>query len=364
MEYQRRSVVMSLTHEELQSFLKTQQSVSSLLRTCEALKPLQQTLRNLEMVSGSAFSAQIQKLSVNETVKAITRLNRQASSILPTTLNRSLMTEQMKIANTFRSFALENGFVRQTAMMRSTKASTSWCALNTQVELVRSLQHHTFAELLNSRSSAVEKILQQRYFGLNTHESIGELLARRYGLSIDADANVDTSADNATLPELPQELLQLPIDQALEKTNVQIWLSKLSGYARKAINAILIRWLLIAIVGGIANDIVKDIVKCHLPESIVGECSSRQTRKEIQNIVSGENRWENLKNFRLVTRDNVHLRTGPSESTAILEMLPMNTLLLITDKSNRQWLAVEVEYNGETIQGWVSRRYTLPLHQH
>lgn len=274
----------------------------------------------------------------------------------------------MKIANIFRSLARGNTFARQPASIRSTEISRQWlssvCVINPQVELVRSLQHHTFAELLNSRSSAVEQMLQQRYSGLNTHESIGELLARRYGLNIDQDADGDTSADYATLPELPQELLQLPIDQALEKTNVQIWLGKLSGYAQKVIHAILIQWFLIAIVGGIGNDIVRDIIKCHFPESIVGECSSRQTRKEIQNIVSAENRWENLKNFRLVTRDSVHLRAGPSESTAILEILPMNTLLLITDKSNRQWLAVEVEYNGETIQGWVSRRYTLPLHQH
>lgn len=353
---------MPLTHEEFQSFLKTQQSVSSLLRTSEALKPLQQTLRNLEMASGSAFSAQIQKLSANETVKTINRLSRQASSILSTTLNGSLIVEQMKIANRFRSFALENTFARQTALMSSTKVLASLSAVNTQVELVRSLQHHTFAELLNSRSSAVEQILQRRYSGLNTHESIGELLARRYGLSIDEDG--DTSADNATLPELPQELLQLPIDQALAKTNVQIWLSKLSGYAKKAINAMLIQWLLITIIGGVGNDAVKDVVKCYLPEAIVGECSSRQTRKEIQNILSTENRWENLKNFRLVTRDNVFLRAGPSERAEILEMLPMNTLLLIMDKSNRQWLAVEIEYNGEIIQGWVSRRYTLPLHRH
>ncbi|MDF3829810.1 MULTISPECIES: SH3 domain-containing protein [unclassified Pseudocitrobacter] len=314
------------------------------------------------MASGSAFSAQIQKLSANETVKTINRLSRQASSILSTTLNGSLIVEQMKIANRFRSFALENTFARQTALMSSTKVIASLSAVNTQVELVRSLQHHTFAELLNSRSSAVEQILQRRYSGLNTHESIGELLARRYGLSIDEDG--DTSADNSTLPELPQELLQLPIDQALAKTNVQIWLSKLSGYAKKAINAMLIQWLLITIIGGVGNDAVKDVVKCYLPEAIVGECSSRQTRKEIQNILSTENRWENLKNFRLVTRDNVFLRAGPSERAEILEMLPMNTLLLIMDKSNRQWLAVEIEYNGEIIQGWVSRRYTLPLHRH
>ncbi|ENF6041426.1 hypothetical protein ABRV10_003465 [Citrobacter amalonaticus] len=211
----------------------------------------------------------------------------------------------MKIANIFRSLARGNTFARQPASIRSTEISRQWlssvCVINPQVELVRSLQHHTFAELLNSRSSAVEQMLQQRYSGLNTHESIGELLARRYGLNIDQDADGDTSADYATLPELPQELLLLPIDQALEKTNVQIWLGKLSGYAQKVIHAILIQWFLIAIVGGIGNDIVRDIIKCHFPESIVGECSSRQTRKEIQNIVSAENRWENLKNFRLVT---------------------------------------------------------------
>lgn len=45
-----------------------------------------------------------------------------------------------------------------------------------------------------------------------------------------------------------------------------------------------IQWLLIEIVGGIGNDVVKDLAKCHFPESIAGECSSGQTRKEIQNV--------------------------------------------------------------------------------
>lgn len=359
---------MSFTSKELQPFLKMRYSFTSLFKVDEAMRPLQQTLRELEVVPGLAFAALLQKIADQDVVKTFTRLNQQMNHLQPIIPNGSPLGEQLKIASRFCSFARESTLFRQSSFLRSPEISRQWLSsidmLKPLAELDRTLKDHNFADLLNSRSPAVELILQQRYRGLNTSESIGALLKRLYGLSLDIDNDSATSADSATLLELPDELLQLPPDQALEKTSVQIWLSRIPGYARKAVHTILIQWLLLTIVAGTGNDIVKDLAKCILPVNIAGECSSRQARKEIQNIVSAENRWENLKNFRLVSRDNVHLRTGPSERSAILEKLPINTLLFIRDKSNRQWLAVEVEFNGEIVQGWISRRYTLPLHQH
>jgi len=42
----------------------------------------------------------------------------------------------------------------------------------------------------------------------------------------------------------------------------------------------------------------------------------------------------------------------------IITSLPIGSLVEVLDSSNRSWLLVEVEVNGELEQGWVFRRYT------
>lgn len=63
-------------------------------------------------------------------------------------------------------------------------------------------------------------------------------------------------------------------------------------------------------------------------------------------------------NIRLTTADILHLRDNPNTHSHILEELPKNTLVKVLDKSQRSWLFVEVEINGNIEQGWIYRRYT------
>lgn len=145
---------------------------------------------------------------------------------------------------------------------------------------------------------------------------------------------------------------------------IQKWFNGLASNAKSIFYNIIVRWFLLSIIVGIGNDLVKEAIKCHLPFLYGSECSTREARKQIQNVVSAQDLWGNLKNFRLVSGDNVYLRTAPAENAAVLEMLSRNTLVLVVNKSNRQWIEVETVYGDETIRGWVSRRYTLPIHQH
>lgn len=43
----------------------------------------------------------------------------------------------------------------------------------------------------------------------------------------------------------------------------------------------------------------------------------------------------------------------------IITELPIGTLVEIIDKTNRSWLFVEVELDGEYKQGWISQRLTI-----
>jgi len=62
--------------------------------------------------------------------------------------------------------------------------------------------------------------------------------------------------------------------------------------------------------------------------------------------------------FRVTTANSLKLRKSPNMSAETINYLPLGTLIEVIDKSNRSWLFVEVELDGEFTQGWVSRKYT------
>ncbi len=68
---------------------------------------------------------------------------------------------------------------------------------------------------------------------------------------------------------------------------------------------------------------------------------------------------EQLKNFRIVIGSDVNFRKGPSMKSEIITKLPLGKLIEVLDRSNRSWLRVKVEIEGEKFIGWVSRRYTI-----
>lgn len=65
-----------------------------------------------------------------------------------------------------------------------------------------------------------------------------------------------------------------------------------------------------------------------------------------------------LSGYRVTIVKDLHLRNEPSMKSEVIEKLPIGTLVEIIDKTNRSWLLVDVEINGETEQGWVSRKHT------
>jgi len=65
-----------------------------------------------------------------------------------------------------------------------------------------------------------------------------------------------------------------------------------------------------------------------------------------------------LKSHRVTTANVLNLRDNFGMDSLILDTLPIGTIVKVIDKSNRSWILVEVEINGELEQGWVLRRYT------
>lgn len=58
---------------------------------------------------------------------------------------------------------------------------------------------------------------------------------------------------------------------------------------------------------------------------------------------------------RLVNRDNVRLREGPSMKASIIMVLPIYSTLEVVDSIDRTWLKVAYKHGDLEIVGWVSR---------
>ncbi|CAQ90289.1 SH3 domain-containing protein [Escherichia fergusonii] len=355
---------MSLTLKQLESFQKTYKSVAPLADYNRAMKSLFPTAEIFKVAREPALA----RLADNPAQAVFERILKQTNIVRSLDYAKSMVAKQLKLTESQHALFREQSALMQHVIPDSYRKHLDWftspAALTSQIEAFRTLHSSTFGDLLNSHTTATEQLLQRRYSGLNISDSIGELLAKRYGLSVDIDDVGSLIAADESLPDLPDAFQQLPIDKALEKPEVQYWFEQLSLGLKKIVSVVLIRWLLIGVVCGVGTDIVKETIRDHATSYIGDEDASRQVRKGIQNTVGSDDHWHYLKNFRTITRNNVYLRSSPSENAEIQEMLQANTPLYVMDKSNRQWLAVEVEINGEKIQGWVSRRYTLPLHRH
>lgn len=65
-----------------------------------------------------------------------------------------------------------------------------------------------------------------------------------------------------------------------------------------------------------------------------------------------------LKGYRFTTISLLNLHNKPNMHSNVIESLTIGTIARVINKSDRSWLLVEVEINGELKQGWILRRYT------
>ena len=96
-------------------------------------------------------------------------------------------------------------------------------------------------------------------------------------------------------------------------------------------------------------------------EFVRKELNNHNTTKEIKSYVRNPPKDINtnlLKGFRVTIGSDVHLREAPTMKSKIIAKLPRGKLIEVLDKTNRSWLFVEVDIEGEAFVGWISRRYT------
>lgn len=84
--------------------------------------------------------------------------------------------------------------------------------------------------------------------------------------------------------------------------------------------------------------------------------------KEVKSIVKEEVKKNELNSLygKRITLTELNLRDMPEQSATLLETIePGKILYIVEEKSlHKSWLKVEIDFNGEKVQGYVLRRYT------
>ena len=68
-----------------------------------------------------------------------------------------------------------------------------------------------------------------------------------------------------------------------------------------------------------------------------------------------------LSGCRVVLGDGIRVRATPGLKGNVIATLPVGKIVTILDSTQRAWLLIEADIDGETVEGWVSRRYTVPF---
>ena len=91
--------------------------------------------------------------------------------------------------------------------------------------------------------------------------------------------------------------------------------------------------------------------------------TSKSEAKKITKTIPSYFDKNMLKGLRIPTKNRLLLRAKPIMKADVLEELSFGNLLKTIQcdeakKNNKSWLHVQVEIDGEIIEGWVLRRYT------
>jgi hypothetical protein len=121
-------------------------------------------------------------------------------------------------------------------------------------------------------------------------------------------------------------------------------------------------WFFCQVVLPFLISVAASLVVQHFHEkAVVGERVT--TPKEARKLAKCSNNLEKeiFAGCRVVTGDGLRLRARPSIKASVITYLPLGKVVVVLDCSERRWLLVEADVDGDLVEGWVSRRYTTPF---
>lgn len=125
-----------------------------------------------------------------------------------------------------------------------------------------------------------------------------------------------------------------------------------------AVSTPIILLLLILMIKALAqwNDVREGI--CDINGRLSPEAPLAEARKVVRTRLCGAP----AAFVRIVSRDNVNLRSAPGMKSEVITQLPRGLAVAVVSRDDRDWLEVSIERDGHVIEGWVSRKYLIQVH--
>lgn len=184
---------------------------------------------------------------------------------------------------------------------------------------------------------------------------------------IDGDGNITVDSEKLSYSEL-QEIINHIVDKSFEKAAMQFerCIAEIISEIRSLKNPArekLLTWLIFPIIVGLIFSIVNPIadyyIKSHLDKD------KKQAAKEIKkyaiNVVEDSSE---LKNYRLVTRDEVNVREKPSFRSKVDRKIYFGQVVIFLAKKRDWALVAWSDDSGELLhKGWIPSKYMSKLAQ-
>ena len=344
---------------------------------------MKRDISSLGFSGQSTFSSSVEDiLNVNSSALDSINLANRASDILGSSSLFATQSTFLKVQDQINQRNAEMAEIFQD--FSSQKYLTSLSCISDQISSLSILRPSTLATIeqitnsnrfvetlgLHSKLTDQYKELQERYDFTNVllsqSNAINELSATKTLETFKAL----TELKNSPYSYLPE--IRLPFAKVLPEyfdesiveidTEVRDELSSASDYeslsekAKKALDYFFHHYLLPLILSVIAAYVVIQV------EEAKKELQQVSTPAEVRKFVRTPSYTfdkTSLKGYRVTTAKMLNFRNEPSMNSEIIAELPIGTLVEVVEKSNRSWLYVETEVDGELEQGWVSRRYTV-----
>lgn len=205
-------------------------------------------------------------------------------------------------------------------------------------------------------TSMIGRLHQQALFGSSILKAVGNLRFDTLATAeVPAVLDLDALDELESAPDLQPEIEA----ELVEAGRKGLDFKRLSPAAQRvALFIVLTVWTLIQnISAGLATGYLQNT------QAQLENVQNAVELKKVLRCIDTDARLF-LDNCRVVTAPSgLKLRTAASKKSDELALLPLGKVITVLDSSDRAWLKVEVELEGEreALQGWVYRRYTKRL---
>lgn len=259
--------------------------------------------------------------------------------------------EQLTETSRMASLALQESEAMK--LMRQFSESTKAISLNLESsrlfkEFEAAAKASQFAAIAFQQSEAAKQLAN---FGkLSSFNALAELANSPFSDSLLVARNLASTA----IFDVDEDLADID-SQISDEVNSAKDFNELSEKTKSILSYIYHYYLLPIILSAFTAYIMSNAEEAKV------ELKSLSTPSEVKSFARSANSKIDraaLRGFRITTARSLNFRKAPSRKSEIFASLPIGSLVEVLDGSNKSWLLVEVEIDGELEQGWIFRRYT------